>query len=245
MEKKHLMVKKTAIVIGIVLAMLLLAFCIGMQAFHISTVHVKGNSYYTDDEIRQMILKGNFAYNSLYLKLKYSGGIKEELPFIERAEMSFDSANEITITVYEKSIAGCVSYLGRYIYFDKDGIVVESSMEKNDDIPVVLGLKFDRCVMGELLPVSNSEVFKEILSLTQLLNKYSIVCDDLYFSDSGEILLYFADARVSLGTMDNIDEKMIKLQYIVPELKGLSGTLHMENYDGEDKDEYITFEIDE
>ncbi len=239
------MIKKTAIVIGVILALLLLVFCIGMKAFHVSTVHVKGNSYYTDDEVRKMLLKGRFAYNSLYLKLKYSGGIKEDLPFIEKAEIAFDSANEVTITVYEKSIAGCVSYLGRYMYFDKDGIIVESSMEKTEDIPVVLGLKFDRCVMGELLPVSNKEVFKEILSLTQLLNKYSIVCDDIFFSDDSNIILYFGDARASLGTMDNIDEKMIKLQYIVPELKGMSGVLHMENYDGENKDEYITFEIDE
>ncbi|MCR4746304.1 MAG: FtsQ-type POTRA domain-containing protein [Lachnospiraceae bacterium] len=237
--------KKTLMIIAIAVCLLLLIFGIAMKSFHVSTVHVRGNSYYTDDEIRNMLLGGKFSYNSLYLKLRYARGIKEDFPFIERADISFDSANEITITVYEKSIAGCVSYLGRYMYFDKDGIIVESSTDVKEGIPVVKGLKFEQCVMGELLPVSDTDVFKEILSLTQLLNKYSIVCDGIYFPADGTITLYFDKARVYIGTMDNIDEKMIKLQYIVPKLEGLSGVLHLENYDGENKDEYITFETED
>ena len=41
--------------------------------------------------------------------------------------------------VYEKSVAGYVEYMGRYMYFDQDGIVVESSETRTEGIPQVTG----------------------------------------------------------------------------------------------------------
>lgn len=59
------------------------------------------------------------------------------------------SHDSIRITVYEKSLAGYVTYLGRYLYFDRNGMVVESSSEKIDDVPEVTGLSFDHIVLHE------------------------------------------------------------------------------------------------
>ena len=42
--------------------------------------------------------------------------------------------------------------------------------------------------------------------------------------------LYFGEVRVSVGTDDYLDEKIMNLQYILPELDGKSGELQMENY---------------
>ena len=46
------------------------------------------------------------------------------------------------IIIYEKSIVGYVSYMSSYMYFDKDGIVVESSSSQLDGVPWVTGLDF-------------------------------------------------------------------------------------------------------
>ena len=35
--------------------------------------------------------------------------------------------NTVTVQVYEKSVAGCIEYMENYVYFDKDGIVLETS----------------------------------------------------------------------------------------------------------------------
>lgn len=41
--------------------------------------------------------------------------------------VSILAPDTIKITVYEKALAGYVKYLDTYMYFDKDGYVVESS----------------------------------------------------------------------------------------------------------------------
>lgn len=46
--------------------------------------------------------------------------------------------------MYEKNIVGYVHYLGKNVYFDKDGIVVESSDQEIEGVPLIKGLTFDR-----------------------------------------------------------------------------------------------------
>ena len=162
---------------------------------------------------------------------------------MEKMDVSVMDPHTIKIEVYEKALAGYVEYLERYMYFDKDGIVVESSLEKTAGVPMVTGLVFDHVVLYEPLPVENPEIFSSILSITQLVNKYSLSIDRIYFGRDGSLMLYFDDVKVALGIGENLDEKIMKLQYMLPELRGKSGTLRMENYTEETKN--ISFETDQ
>ena len=152
------------------------------------------------------------------------------------------SSNSVRINVYEKAIAGYVEYLGHYMYFDKDGIIVESSNRVIEGIPFVTGLSYDHVVLHKPLPVKKTSVFLTILNVTQLLGKYEIKTDRIAFDSDSNITLYFGTARVSLGTDDFIDEKINEMQHLLPQLKGYSGTLHMENYTGEDVN--FSFDMD-
>ena len=201
--------------------------------FAVDTVVVTGNEHYTDQEIIDLVMKGKYGHNSVYLYLKYHNKEVESIPFIEQTDIELVSPTEVRIQVYEKAVAGYVDYLGHYLYFDKDGIVVESSTRRMEGIPFVTGLHFDHVVLHERLPVDDETVFKLILSITQLLTKYGITTDRIYFDSADHITLYFEKVRIYLGTSDHIDEKINKLQYLLPELQGLSGVLHMENYTGE------------
>ncbi len=153
------------------------------------------------------------------------------------------SHDTIRITVYEKALAGYIQYLGRYMYFDKDGIIVEASQQRTAGIPQVTGLSFGYVVMYEKLPVDNPDIFEEILDITQLFNKYDIQADKIQFDKQLNKTLYFGEARVSLGSNDNIGEKIMKLKAILPELDGKKGLLRMDNYSEEVQN--ITFEIEE
>ena len=150
------------------------------------------------------------------------------------------SPDTVKINVYEKAVAGYISYLGRYMYFDRDGIVVESSFEKSDSVPEVMGLTFDYVIMHEKLPIDNQQVFAEILDITQLLYKYQLNANKIFFDSEYNVYLYFDDIEVSLGTVEYIDEKIIQLQYILPELEGKTGILEMKDYDESTRN--ITFE---
>ena len=241
-NKKRLLI---FLIIFIVLAGLFAAFLVLEDYFRVEKVEVIGAERYTEDEIRDMVMSGTLGDNSLFLRLKYRDKEIKDIPFVEKMDVKIEDPKSITINVYEKAIAGYVEYLGHYMYFDKDGIIVESSTRRIEGIPFVTGLKFDHCVMYEPLPIDNKDVFAEILSLTQLMEKYDIHTDRIYFDRNMEIMLFFGEARVFIGSFDNIDDKMIRLQYIIPKLKGMKGVLHMENYSQDSHNDYITFKTDE
>ena len=196
----------------------------------------------SNEEIMDMVMKGTLGDNSLYLALKYKNKGMDDIPFVQTMDVTILAPDTIRITVYEKAVAGYIEYLDRYMYFDKDGIIVETSEERTTGIPQVTGLQFGYVVMHEKLPVDNPEIFEDILDITQLLNKYGVQADKIRFDKSMHKTLYFGDARVSLGSNENIGEKIMKLKGILPELEGKKGMLRMDNYSEEMKN--VTFELD-
>ena len=114
-----------------IIGILLLALGGGAVALHsvytVRTVYVEGNVHYTEDEIMEIVMSGPLGDNSLYLSLKYRDRGIQDIPFVDVMNVSILAPDTIKITVYEKALAGYVKYLDTYMYFDKDGYVVESS----------------------------------------------------------------------------------------------------------------------
>lgn len=135
--------------------------------------------------------------------------------------------------MYEKNIVGYVHYLGKNVYFDKDGIVVESSDQEIEGVPLIKGLTFDRLTMHQALNVKDASIFGTILNITQLLDKYGLKPDEIRFGNNLELYLSMKDVTVNLGTGDHLDEKISRLKKLEPDLEDKSGTLHMENYTDE------------
>ncbi len=238
---------KSLFIIGGMLFVLILAlagaYSYIITNYTVTTVYVEGNVHYTNEEIIDMVMEGRYGNNSLLLSLKYKDKSIVGVPFVEKMDVSVENPHTIKIEVYEKALAGYVEYLERFMYFDKDGIVVESSFEKTEGIPMVTGLTFDHVILHEPLPVEDEGIFASILSITQLVNKYNLSVDRIYFGSDSSLTLYFDGVRVALGTGQNLDEKVMKLQYMLPELDGMTGTLRMENYTEETKN--ISFEPDQ
>ena len=236
--------RKSLIVIAALVVILPIAALIALKYisdnYTVTNVYVTGNTHYTNEEIMEMVMDGQFGHNSVYLSMKYRNKSIEDIPFIQKMSVEILSPDTIRINVYEKAIAGYIQYLGRYMYFDRDGIVVESSLESSDDVPLVLGLSFDHVIIHEKLPVENESVFAEILDITKLLSKYELHAEKIFFDSDYDVYLYFGGVEVSIGTRDYIDEKIIQLQYILPSLDGKSGILEMKDYNEDTTN--ITFE---
>ena len=122
-----------------IIGILLLALGGGAVALHsvytVRTVYVEGNVHYTEDEIMEIVMSGPLGDNSLYLSLKYRDRGIQDIPFVDVMNVSILAPDTIKITVYEKALAGYVKYLDTYMYFDKDGYVVESSGIRTQGIP--------------------------------------------------------------------------------------------------------------
>lgn len=199
----------------------------------VRTVYVEGNVHYTQEEIQELVMEGPLGNNSLFLSMKYKNRGVENVPFVDAMDVSILTPDTIKITVYEKALAGYVKYMDTYVYFDKDGYVVESSTVRTAGIPQVTGMELDYVVLGQPLPVKteHENIFGRILDLTKLLNKYELAADKIYFHSNSSITLYFGDAKVALGSeSERMEDKVMCLPQILPNLAEKSGTLHMEDY---------------
>lgn len=215
---------------AVLLLLVVAALAFVLTQYRVTQIEVVGNSHYTDEEIKEMVLQGGIWDNSLVLSLKYRNRSIEDIPFIESMDVEVLGEDSIRIMVYEKSLAGCVTYLGNYMYFDREGIVVESAPEATQGVPEITGLQFGSIQLYQKLPVEEEEIFKKILTLTQLLGKYQISADKIYFDREGNVTLYFGQARVRLGDEDRIDEKIMQLSVMVPAIEGKSGVLDMTEF---------------
>ena len=234
---------KTLVIAFLAILLVLGGMIFVFTRYRIKTIIVEGNIHYTNEEIIDRVITGEVDRNSLILSLKYRNKDISGIPFIEKMHVSILSTDTIKITVYEKAVAGYVEYLGKYMYFDKDGIVVETSNARTEGVPQITGLKFDYVVLYEKLPVEDESIFQSILDITQLLGKYEISADRIYFDQNKEMTLYFEDIRVRLGDISNIDDKIVRLKSILPELEGEKGILRMDNYEESSKN--ITFNRDD
>ena len=200
-----------------------------LDYYRIETVYVDGNVHYTQEEIKEIVMDGPIGNNSLYLSFRYKNKSITGVPFIAAMDVTILAPDTIRISVYEKSIAGYIEYLGRYIYFDKDGTVVESSNVKTLGIPQITGLNFDHVIVGEPLPVENGDIFYDILSVTQTLADEELTAERIYFNAKEEMTIHFGDIRVEFGTSDNLDDKIQFLKSLLPKLEGKKGTVDIQN----------------
>jgi len=232
--KQHTGFRGFLVVLVLALVLLLSAFFIYeyvLRNYNITTVVVEGNIHYTAEEIKALVMDGKYGDNSIYLSHKYKNKEIKDVPFVETINVNVIDKNSVRITVYEKTLAGFIEYLGRYIYFDKDGIVVESSNLKTQGIPEVVGIDFDYVVLYEPLPAKDENLFKKVLNVTLLMTKYGVDAQKMYFASDGQIVLYKDQITINLGKEDNLDIKIMNLPSILDNLEGMNGTLRMENYD--------------
>ena len=220
----------------VVLAALAVLFILGLSfagVFRVRQVTVTGNAYYTKEEVVDLLLDEGSLQNTLLVYLRYKYQEHPEIPFIDDFEVTMDSWQSLKIRVYEKNRVGYVRYLGQDVYFDKDGIVVESSTQELEGIPQISGVTFDSLAIHQPLSVEDPTIFDTILSITKLLTKYDLDPDEIRFGAGGELFLQLGDVKVALGTGENLDEKISRLKQLEGDLKDKSGTLHMENYTDE------------
>ncbi len=198
---------------------------------------MRGNTYCTDREIVETVQNDRFSSNSLYVFGKYLLGKGESLPCLEQIKVSLGAPWTLRITVDEKVIVGFLYDKNDYVYFDKEGMVVEKGTVPIEGIPCVEGIEVKSVEEYKLLKSENSGIFEEILKTSQELKKYEldvgkIVCEN------DEIYLYIENVCVSLG--NNVTSvKIAQIGPIIEKLNGQEGILHLENYSGEQ--ETITF----
>ena len=184
--------------------MLALAVLIIFTVFKVKNVEVEGNKLYDAKVIEKAVLNDEYSWNSLYVFLKYK--------FVNTSE----------VPLYLSSI-------NKNVYFDKDGIVTELSDRVIEDTPQILGIDCKKVVQYEKLPIGSKRL-KQLLTLTQSLKRNDLIPDSITYGVENEPVLTYGTVKVSMGYLEFLTQKVERLAKIKPQLQGMEGTLHLENW---------------
>ena len=225
-------------------ALLLILGAILIFGLRIKEVTISGSDRYTPQQIENILFSGRWGNNTILALINDKTKPHKQIPFVEDYKIVFHGPFKVEVIVYDKSIVGYVSYMSSYMYFDREGIVVESSGRKLEGIPWITGMDLGRVVLYQPLPVADRRIFEEILNLTQQLSLYEIQADQIRFDAYNQPVLTIGQMEVILEGMGNIDSKLSVLNDILtdqPQLRGIRGTLELGDYSETNDRAGITF----
>jgi len=226
---------KVAGITALIAAVLLVGV---LLLFHVQEIKVSGNQYLTDQEVAEWVQKDKYTTNALYLWAKFKFGAPELHPNMETLEVKLMNPWTISVRVYEKKMVGFVFDRNNMVYFDREGNVLEISMEFRDGVPLIEGLTANTAKLYQSLPVADEKVFDAILEVTRMMEKYELSADRIVCIDS-ELYLYFGSICVRVGA-ENLENRIIQIPPILKKLEGKKGLLHLENY--QDSNSMINFD---
>ena len=202
-----------------------------IYTFNLKNIEVIGATRYTNEQMIEKIIQDKTDRNTLLLYFKHQYFKDIKIPFIEKIDLELIDNNTVAIQVYEKSVIGCVEFMGEYLYFDKDGIVVESSSQQLEDIPLIMGLQFNTIILNEKLEVHRQELYGAILNLTQLIDKYELDVSTIRFNSKSEVTIDCGDIKFLLGKRKTYDEVLSQITNILNETKGMKLEVDLRKYE--------------
>ena len=217
-----------------VLCLVIIGVILYFEKFRLTSLVIDSGEHYTPEEIESYLIKTKADRFTHFFYLKYAVfSSPDPIPFVEKMEFEIVDRNTIHVTVYDKVVTGCVEHMGRYMYFDREGIVVESSETPDEGVPVITGISFTKVVIGEKLEIQDEGMFKKILELSLLLNKYGIKCDRIDFDIRGNIKLFIGKSEALLGNGNNYDYQISALKNVLEASGEVNYRYDLINYDPE------------
>lgn len=213
MEERRIKHKGLWITGVVVLLILFAAFF-----FRVKKVSIEGNTYYSENEMVKMFQKNVLQKNILTFWLLDKCSLTPKLAFVREYEVTYPSVNEIHIKLYEKSIVAGIAYSNQYIYFDKDGMVLQSSDQPLEDIPLFETKNLTTFSLYKKVKMEDEELLTQILNLANLFKHYHVNWDKVLFDANNEAYLYIGKIKVSLGKRTNYDEEISALSSVLEKM---------------------------
>ena len=217
------------IIIEAVAGILLIFVLVFFLGFRVTSVQVEGNSFYTDDQIKTMVINVPLAKNSILAGFINTEKSTKDASMIDSIRISRINRNTLLLQVEEKQMIGYIEFKGQYVNFDRQGIIQIITDAPLENVPKIEGIDVKEAVQGERLSGISRTKLNTILSVGKMLEKMENKPDRLGFNELNQLVMYYGDIEVRLGDDENMDEKINRLVGILPELEGMSGILHLEN----------------
>ena len=206
-KRKKIKVKtKPLVILGVIAAVVGAVLFSFSDFFVIDGFEVRGNKYYSTEEIITM------AHATPGSNIIYNPGKKdivnylEQNTYIKSAKVTRKLPSTLVITVEERTQLIGLTYDNEYIILDGDGVFLRKTRTE-PKITIVSGVKVEKLELGKELVAKNERVYNNALNLVN-----TMVDSDLYFVriDMSEMYIsaYIYDSLVCKGTTEQIIEGM-------------------------------------
>lgn len=196
--------------------------------FHVQKIEITGMQYSSQGKIMEWIQEDKNMVNSIYAYVKFKTG-KVDLPvYLQDVSLHMKAPWNLQVQVKEKEIVAGIMEEGKYLYFAKDGLIMEITTQMLEGVPLIEGITSKTNQEFVKLEVEDEEIFHYIFQMIDELKRQNLQADRILWTDTG-IDLYFQQVCVEVGKSD-YSEKLTQLPPILEKLEGKSGVLHMEHY---------------
>lgn len=200
--------------------------------FRVTKITVEGNTFFSEEVVASEVCSTFLDKNTITAYIKNHLGFTADLPYVREYEISYPGISQIHIKLYEKAVIAGINYMNQYIYFDKDGVVLRSTKEKLEDIPLFETKSMTTFTLYDKVQMEDQELLRQIMNLANLFHHYEIEWDKVVFDEDNAAHLQAGKIRVALGKKESYDEAISALSSVLEtaEKEKFSGTIDMTNY---------------
>jgi cell division protein FtsQ len=217
-KKRRLQLYRRLVLITVVVG-LSIFWSLRTSLLDIKKITVEGNTKLTSQEIIDAsgIVVGE---NIIQANVGDGGEAVTELPYIETADIGRKLPGTVTIQVQERSPYMQFSYNYSFAVVDDKGVVLEYSIRRNNEIPLVKGFDWVDLKVGEDLtetPIGETmnEFFNDLEIRDIVLNFKDIEYDE----ENNIKITLFNGVAVEFGPLHNVKYKLKVLQEIIGDLE--------------------------
>ena len=162
--------------------------------FSIQKIQISGNNTYTNAEIIEAMKDDGYIDNTLLMIAQNQIFDQTYLPFIEKVSMSYDDSHILKVKSEKRNFGQAFfKYMNEYVYFNENGIAMESRNTLFEGVPVVTGVKFNEMnlkkkILENKVPVKKN-YFNTIVSITKKITTYKLNVSEIHFEGEDDITL--------------------------------------------------------
>lgn len=196
--------KRLGLWLLIIIAVIVIAVLFGRSSyFNIDEIQVKGNNYYTEEQIISMA-GAQTGVNTFSAGLGNMESLLCDDAYIASADIKRRLPNVIEITVRERTETAAVYSDKNYYIVDGSGYILKVTAER-PDVTRITGLTVKNGKEGEALEVKESRMLTETLDMLTKTMEGTVSFKKIKVSNT-VLRAYIYNHLIVRGTADNISE---------------------------------------
>lgn len=207
-------------------------FALVSPIFNIENIEVTNNNQLTSDTVISLseinLGQNIFKFNKKKVKEK----IKTNA-YIENVNIKRKLPNKIAIEIEERSKDYNVEFLNGYAYINKQGYILEVSEQKLE-LPTIQGIstQTEQIVAGNRLDEEDLKKLEVVIQIINSCKDYNLdtKITNIDISNKNDYTIYMEEEKktIYLGDDSNLSTKMLYVQAIIEENKGIEGSIYVD-----------------